>query len=642
MITELFKPKKIGNCEIPNRLVVPAMVVNVCNDDGTLSDQFMKYHEEKAKGGWGLIITEDYAVSADARGYTNIPGLWNDAQIPANREFTKLIHSHGSKIWCQIYHAGKQKMPNVAGQAVAPAAIKDPLAMNMPRELTVEEIHQIARDFGTCAGRAKEAGFDGVEIHAAHGYLIAQFLSYFINKRTDEYGGCFDNRCRFFDEIYAEIRKNVGDDFPVTVRMSVNEYVTGGRTEAESYALARHFDELGVDAIHVSNGVYASDPEHHVISNMFATPAFNTDAAMQIKSLVSCPVITVNKIHDPHLADTMIRMGKADFIAMGRESLADPYYPKKVKEGRFDEINYCIGCLQGCMQSASTEYGTTCLVNPRCVHEVFHDYTPAPVSKKVLIAGAGPAGLMAARTAAMRGHEVTVFDKDTHFGGVFRSASYPMGKGIISTVISSYRAQCENLGVKFRMGTEVTEQLIREEHPDTVILATGSRPLNPRIPGIDSSSVVTAEDVLYGKHDVNPGPVVVCGGGEVGGETAEFIAQTNRDVTILEMKPEILSDMWPMNKVSLLKRMNQLGIRIITQAAVSGITDSSVTYKDAEGNEVTIPADTVVSAFGYRAYNPLEESAKSACSEVYTIGSAVRAGNALIAIREGYLTGMKI
>lgn len=643
MITELFRPKNIGTCTIPNRLIVSAMVVNVCNDDGTLTDRFVQYHEEKAKGGWGLIITEDYGISADSKGYSNIPGLWDDAQIPKNKEFTDRIHSYGSKIFCQIYHSGKQKMPNVPGQAVAPSAIKDPLVQNMPRELTKEEIHGIVKEFGACARRVKEAGFDGLEIHAAHGYLIAQFLSYFINKRTDEYGGCFDNRCRFFDELYAEIRRNVGPDFPVTVRMSVNEYAPGGRKEAESYALARHFDELGVDAIHVSNGTYASDMEHSIITNMFADNAFNTDAAKQIKELVSCPVITVNKIHDPQLADTMLKMGKADFIAMGRESLADPYYPTKVKEGRFDEINFCIGCLQGCMAGMLTPGGhVTCLVNPRCCNEVEHELKKAEVSKNVVVVGAGPAGLMAARTAAQRGHRVTVYDKDTHFGGVFRSAAYPIGKGILSTVISSYRAQCEKLGVRFCMGCEATEEVLRQAKPDAIILATGSRPLVPGIDGIDGENVVYAEDVLLGKTDVKPGPVVVCGGGEVGGETAEFISQTNRDVTILEMRPAILADMFIGNMGSLLQHIQAQGIRAITNATVTAIEADRVVYKDADGNEASVPAATVVSAFGYRAYNPLEEVAKSVCADVRVVGSAVKAGNALTAIREGYLTGVEL
>lgn len=642
MITELFKPMKIGNVEIKNRLVVPPMVTQANTTDGFITDRYIKYMEEKAKGGWGLIITEDYIISPEAGGYTKVPGLWMDEQIVKNRELTAKVHEYGAKIFCQIYHAGKQKGADTVGQPpVAPSAIKDPQSLNMPREITKEEIHKIVKQFGETARRVKEAGFDGVEIHAAHGYLISQFLSFFINKRTDEYGGCFENRCRFFDEIYYEIRKNVGTDFPVTVRFSVDEYVVGGRHEKESLALARHFSDLGVDALHISNGVYATDHEHHVISNMFSVPGFNADNAAQIKSLVDCPIILVNRLNDPDIADTMIKMGKADFIAIGRGSLADPDLPKKVYEKRFSEINYCIMCLEGCEGGILTNH-TTCLVNPRCVNEIEASLDPVEKPKNVLVVGAGPAGLMAARTAAQRGHKVSVYDKDTHFGGVFRSAAYPIGKGHLSTVISSYRAQCERLGVKFNMGCEVTPELLKELKPEAIVLATGSRPLMPNIPGIEGKNVFTAEDILLGNYDVKDGPVVVCGGGEVGGETAEFIAEIQRDVTILEMKPQILTDMFPVNMTSLVRRIHEHGIKVVTNATVSEITETSVSYKDAEGNIVSIPADTVVSAFGYRAYNPLEEAAKAVCNEVYTVGSCVKAGGAMVAIKEGYEAGLKI
>ena len=642
MITELFKPMKIGNVEIKNRLVVPPMVTQSCTTDGFVTDRYIKYLEEKAKGGWGLIITEDYIISPDAGGYTKVPGLWMDEQIEKNKELTARVHAQGAKIFCQIYHCGKQKGADTKGQPpVGPSAIKDPQSLNMPREITVDEIHQIVKNFGSTARRAKEAGFDGVEIHAAHGYLISEFLSFFINKRTDEYGGCFENRCRFFDEIYAEIRKNVGPDFPIQVRFSIDEYVVGGRHDKESYALARHFEELGVDSIHVSNGVYASDYEHHVISNMFAVPAFNADNAGQLKSIVNIPVILVNRIDEPSIADTMIKMGKADFVAIGRGSLADPEYPNKVAQGRFDEINYCIGCLMGCEGGILTNH-TTCLVNPRCVNEIEASLDPVENPKNVVIVGAGPAGLMAARTAAQRGHKVTVYDKDTHFGGVFRSASYPIGKGRLSTVVSSYRAQCQKLGVTFNMGCEVTEDMLKDLGADAIIIATGSRPLMPRIAGIDGNNVFTAEDVLLGNHDVNDGPVVVCGGGEVGAETAEFIAQIQHDVTILEMKPQILEDMFPVNMVSLLRRMRELGIKVRTNATVTEIKDHEVIYKDSEGNTLSIPADTVVSAFGYRAYNPLEEAARKVCGEVYTVGSCIKAGNAMVAIKEGYEAALKL
>ncbi|MCD8027129.1 MAG: FAD-dependent oxidoreductase [Erysipelotrichaceae bacterium] len=643
MYMSLFEPKRIGNCEIPNRLVVPAMVSQTCTDDGFVTDRYIKYHEEKAKGGWGLIITEDYGVTKDGRGYDHIPGFWKDEQIEGNKKLTETVHKHGSKIFCQIYYAGKQKMFNVPGEVLAPSAIKDPAAMSKPREMTVEEIHEVVKAFGDAAKRAKLSGFDGVEIHAAHGYLIAQFLSGFVNKRNDEYGGCFDNRVRILDEIYHSIRENVGYDFPVIVRMSVNEYVTGGRTEAESYELARHLDELGIDAINVSNGVYASSPNHEVISSTYADNALNMDTCEQIKKLVSCPVLLANKINDPKMADTLIKMGKADFIDMGRGSIADPYLPKKTKEGKFDEINYCIGCFQGCVLGIFSPGGMTCLVNPQVTREYKDSIVKTNNPKNVMIVGSGPAGLMAARTAAQEGHHVTVYEKDSHLGGAFRSAAYLMGKGVLSTVISSYRQQCINLNVNFKMNSEVNEELIKEVNPDAIILATGSLPLMPNISGIDNQNVFTAEDVLYGNVDLPEGDVVVCGGGEVGCETAEFIAQTHHKVTVVEMKPAVLTEMIGTNNLGgFMQRLQQQQIQIITNATVTSINEKSVSHKDINGNIVDIPTTTVISAFGYKAYNPLEEIAKKYCDEVYVAGSAVKAGNALVATKEGFEVALKL
>jgi NADPH-dependent 2,4-dienoyl-CoA reductase/sulfur reductase-like enzyme len=335
-------------------------------------------------------------------------------------------------------------------------------------------------------------------------------------------------------------------------------------------------------------------------------------------------------------------MDKADFIDMGRGSVADPYLPKKAKEGKFKEINYCIGCLQGCENGLFNPGTFTCLVNPRVTREYEEDLSKKEVSKNVMIIGAGPAGMMAARTAAMKGHTVTVYDKDTHFGGAFRSAAYPMGKGELTTVISSYREQCINLGVKFNMGVEVNENIIKQEHSDAIIIATGSRPFAPNIPGTNNINVFTAEDVLYGNVNIPVGPVVVCGGGEVGCETAEFISQTNRDVTVIEMKNQILTDMILQNMLALVDRMKSQQIRVLTDSAVQSINDDSVTYKDISGKMNTIPATTIISAFGYKAYNPLEEVAKANCSEVYVVGSAVKVGNALTATSEGYKAALKL
>ena len=614
------------------------MVVNLCTEDGMITERYIRYIEEKAKGGWGMIITEDYAVNENAKGYQFIPGLYNDAQIEGNKKLTETVHKYESRIFCQMYHPGRQSKHAVNGnvQPLAPSAIKDPFCMDLPKEMTREEIHQIVRDFGTTARRAKEAGFDGIEIHAAHGYLISSFLSPFTNKRVDEYGGCFENRTRILDEVYAAIRENVGNDFPVQVRISANEYLLGGRTEADTYELARHLDELGVDAIHVSNGMYASPIVRQIIAPMYTEHAFNMDAAEQVKKLVSCPVIVTNRINDPKMADTILKMGKADFIGMGRGSLADPHLPAKAKAGKFENIRYCIGCLQGCEAGLLAGTCATCLVNPRVGREYENPMEKTASPKKVMIIGGGPAGLMAAETAAKIGHDVAVYEAKAQLGGQFRSAAFPPGKGELSTFVSSLRKSLEDLKVPVHMGTEVTEDLIRAEKPDAVIIATGAKPLVLPIEGIHGDNVVTAEDVLLGNVDVRPGPVVVCGGGEVGGETAHFLTQTCQDITLIEMRDDILNDMFPLMRMCLMDYIKEGGIKVLTGAKVASITEDSVSYTDAYGNLKSAPAATVVSAFGYKAYNPLEETVRKYCDNVKVVGCAVKAGNALTAVREGY------
>ncbi len=644
MFAKLFSPMKIGSCTIPNRLAVPAMVTNFCTEDGLVTDRFVRYLEEKAKGGWGLIITEDYAVNPNAKGYRFIPGLYNDAQLEGNRKLTETIHRYDSKIFCQIYHPGRQSTHFVNGgvQPIAPSATMDPLLQEMPREMTVEEIHGIVADFASCARRCKEAGFDGIEIHAAHGYLISEFLSPYTNKRVDQYGGCFDNRARFLDEIYAAVRKEVGADFPVTVRISVNEYLLGGRTEAESFVLARHCEELGFDAIHVSNGMYASPATRQIIAPMFSEHAFNMQGAQQIKELVHIPVILTNRINDPRMADTLLMMNKADFIGMARGSLADPFLPVKARQGHLSNIRYCIGCLQGCEQKLFEGTSITCLVNPRIGLEYESELTPVETPKKVLVIGGGPGGLMAAETAARRGHRVTVYEKKADLGGQFKSAAYPIGKGELATFISSARQNLSDMQVPIHLNTEVTPELLEAEKPDAIIVATGAHPLMPPIPGIDGSHVVTAEDVLLGNVTVPAGPVVVCGGGEVGGEVAQFVAESHPDVTILEMQPDILNDMMVFTRRCLLSYLKDARVRVLTHAKVQKIEDDKVTYLDQAGQSVSLPAAAVISAFGYRAYNPLEAAARSVCENVQVIGGAVKAGNALTAIAEGYKAAMAL
>lgn len=639
--TKLFSPMAIGNCTIQNRLVVPAMVMNYCNVDGTLTEKYMAYHEEKAKGGWGLIITEDYAISEKAKGYDRIAGLWNDVQIEANIEFTKRIHQYDSKIFAQIYHAGRQSHSGVNGgqRPVAPSSIPCPWKRENPEELSLEEINQIVNDFGDCALRVKKSGFDGVEIHAGHGYLLAQFMSTYSNKRTDDYGGCLENRARIVKEVIANVREKVGADYPVTIRFSTDECKEGGRTIAESRVLAKWFEAWGVDAIHSSTGIYGSY-EQNIVSNMYVSNAWNIDNTEEIKKMVNIPVIAVNRINDPEMAETILDLNKADMVAIGRGSLADPYLPKKAMAGDYQGIRYCIGCLQGCIFMQEAPEGSKCLVNPTLGKESIIDYSKVAQPKKVLVIGGGPAGMEAARGAALKGHQVKLIEKQDFLGGQFKAAAYPPCKGGLAAYTAWIIHELKTQNVEVLLNTKATQELIDAENADVIIMATGGKPVKPPIVGIDKPIVHTAEDVLLGK--VQPGDcIVVAGGGEVGGETAAHLAMEERKVSIVEMAPDILNDLDGIATIQLKGILDKYGVDTYTNSKVVEIEDDGVVIENSAGI-TKIPADMVVLGLGYSPENELASTLASFGDKVIIVGGAVKTSNALVAIEEGFMAGINI
>ena len=473
-----FEPFRIGKLELKNRLVVSAMVTNYCNPDGTPTEKYLAYHEHKARGGWGLIITEDYAIAPKAGGFTRLPGLWEGSQIQPHQELTRRVHQAGGKIVVQIYHAGRETSSAITGERpVGPSPIREPSMPETPRELTVEEIHQLVEQFGDCARRAQQAGFDGVEVHGAHGYLVGAFASPFANKRCDEYGGTIQNRARFAVEIIRNIKQKCGADFPVLYRMSAVEYVPGGLEIEEAKVLARLVEEAGADCIHCSQGVYAST-QHIIPPSVVARGAYVQNAAA-IKSAVHIPVIAVGRINDIQVAESILQSGQADLVTMAQASLADPEMPKKIQEGREDEVLRCIGCLQGCAGENGKGHCVRCLVNPLTGMEDVYDFSPAKERKRVLVIGGGVSGCEAAIAAAQRGHRVTLLEKSGQLGGQWIPASMPVGKSEFTSLLLWQKTMLEKLHIQVLLNTQADGELIRLYEPDAVVVATGSKPFVP-------------------------------------------------------------------------------------------------------------------------------------------------------------------
>jgi len=563
-----------------------------------------------------------------------------DSQIESHKALTDRIHNYDTKIFCQIYHAGRQSLSVFCGsQPVAPSSIPCPLCREMPRELTVDEIKQIVKDHGDTARRVKEAGFDGVEVHMAHGYLLAEFMSPYSNKRTDEYGGSLQNRLRIVKEVVEDVRSKVGNDFPVIVRLSGDEAIPGGRNMEETRIVVQLLEEWGVDGIDVTVGVYS----HHnfvSIGTMQIPHGIIVKHAEEIKKLVSIPVIVANRINDPLMAEDIIKHGRADFVGMGRGSLADPDLPRKARGGDLESILYCIGCLQGCQGSVVAGGTIGCLVNPAVGRELEIDYSEAPVARRVFVAGGGPGGMSAARAAALKGHTVSLYEKRAQLGGQFRSAAYSPHKGELAGFTSWQIRELDRLGVKSHLNTELTAAMVGAEKPDAVIVATGASPIMPHIPGIDRANVFNAQDVLLGNVETGNN-IVIAGGGMVGAETAAHLALQAKKVCVVDMLPEIAADLDPTCTDYLLQLLDEYRVEQITSAKVAEICEEGVLLERRGVLEVRT-ADTIVIALGSEKDDKLLSQLDGLAAKVVAVGDAISPRKALQAIREGFDAGLNI
>lgn len=639
MFESLFKSVKINKMELENRLIVSPMVTCFAKEDGKVTEQYVEYVREKAKGGWGMIINEAHAAIESGKAFDKFFGLYSDDQIEGQKELVAAAHEQGVKIAVQLVHAGRQSLYTGA-PLVAPSPIADPTSPITPNELTLEEIKEIIESFGDAALRAKKAGYDAVEIHGAHGYLIQEFTSQYSNKRTDEYGGDLLGRAKFSLDIIHNIRSKVGEDYPLIYRMSTDEYLPNGEglKLPDSLALATMYEEAGIDALHSSIGNYTTI--HYMLPPAAVKHGESQNLSGELKKVVSIPVINVGRYNDPYIANAAIKAGRCDMVTMGRQSLADPLFPKKAKAGKISDIRHCIGCQIGCVENLYKCSPIHCTVNPRVGYEYQFPTKKSGAKKIVVVIGGGVGGMQAAITAAEQGHDVTLYEKENKLGGQWNLAAMPPYKQELATLVTYQKGQLEKNQVIIHLNSELKAEDILALKPDHVVLATGATPIMPTIKGIDSTNVVTSTDILTGRKSVK-GNAAVIGGGEVGTETAAFIASTNRKASVFEMTSELCMKTEGSVKLFLFEYLTDKGVDTYTNAKVLELKDDSVIIeRDGQTEEISGFTDIVI-AVGGKSYNPLEEELKGKV-ELSVIGDAKSARQGINAVHEGYEVGYNI
>jgi 2,4-dienoyl-CoA reductase-like NADH-dependent reductase (Old Yellow Enzyme family)/thioredoxin reductase len=627
----LLAPIQIGSVELRNRGVMPSMVTNYCNEDGSVSDRFIAYHEARAKGGVGLIIVEAAYVDRLGKGFTYQIGIDNDQMIPGLKKLTNQVHQHGAKIAIQIYHGGRQANTMVTcAPLVAPSAIPCPVMQSMPKELSVNEIKGLVNKFADAAERAKKAGFDAVEIHGAHGYLLNQFLSPNSNHRTDEYGGSVENRRKFPLEVVDAVRSRVGANFPIIYRITSDEFLPDGLILNDTSEFSKVLVEHGIDAINVSGSTYVAGRSSSGADDILGVYVENAGA---IKRAINnaVPVIVANRIKTPQFVNQIIAEGKSDMVATGRALICDADFYKKVQDGSEDEIRTCLSCNH-CVSELMNGVPISCLYNPLTGSELNYDLRiPADVKKKVLVIGGGPSGMEAAVIAAGKGHSVTLYEMSDHLGGNVIPGSKPPYKSEMMAVVEYLTHMLKKYQVTVKLNTKMDMDKLNDEKADVVIVATGSLPIVPQIPGIDLDYVVSAEDVLLGNKSLGS-KVVVIGGGSVGVETAEFLQEQGKEVTIVEMADEILADMTPVMKGGLLYRINSSNIKVLTGEKVKEIKDHTVVTDKQVLNKV----DHIVLAVGYKSDNEWVTLLQENNINHMVIGDANKPRKIYQAVKEGF------
>ena len=621
MLKHLFSPVQVGNMQLKNRLVMSPMGVNFGVEDGIVTEQLWEYLAARAAGGTGMILVGGACVHPSGLDAPKLPHIWDDRCIPALKKMADRIHQYDTKFGMQILHGGRQAC---VPDKIAPSSIPS-LAVftEVPKAMTLDEIKEIVDAFGEGARRSREAGFDFVEIHAAHGYLVNQFLARNSNIREDEYGGSFENRIRFILEVMASIKKKAGDDFPIGIRLNGDDYCENGWTLDETLKLAPILEKNGAVYLHITAGIYGS--YRMSIPSMYEEQGCFVPMSEAVRKMVNIPVIAVGRIKDPVMADRIIKEGKADMVTMGRAHLADPDIAAKALEGNLDDIRPCLGCCLGCIHQVFLLSEASCLMNPAVGREyilkdqAFETSTP----KKIIVVGAGPAGLASARLAALRGHNVVIVEEKGHMGGMLTLAAAAPKRSEFMDLVRYYQRELNRLKVPVKLNTPLTPELIDEIDPDVAIVATGSQPEIPQREGLLDTEMQTSTATDIIERTVAAGDrVLVLGGGQIALQTADYLCEQGKEVYLVNTENHYATEMAGNDLYCLRDRLIKGKAKLFKKVQIKSFTDRGL-IAEIRGEEVTLDGfDDLVLAEGMKSIRNPATMFKEKNIEVHIIGDA--------------------
>lgn len=632
-----MQPFSLKNLQLRNRIAMAPMLSRLCKPDGIVSQQLIDYYVERAKGGVGLIIVEYcYIDKKESKASQGQLGVYDDQLIAGLGDLAEAIQECGARAILQICHGGRSTSKKCMGlQPIAPSAMPS-YTGEMAREMNLDEIEATIKAFADAAQRAKTAGFDGVELHGTHGYLLAQFLSPYTNRRSDIYGR---DRGLFALQTLDRVRSRVGPDYLVGYRISAHEFIQGGITLKEAGEFAKRLEERGIDYVHVSGGI--AETGQNIVIPVYFPKGHLLHLAEGIKKNLKIPVIAVGAIHDPLLAEEALQKNKADLIAMGRALIADPEIPNKIKVGQPEEIRTCLRCNEGCRSRMVEGKTQRCAINAEVGRERSMKIKMADKAKHVCVIGGGPAGLEAARVLALRGHRVTLLEKEKELGGLLRYASVPYFKGELKNFLKYLITQVEKLKIEIQRSCCATLELVKELRPDAVVLATGSTPLMPKIPGVQKGFVSSALDLLSGKTKTGE-KVLIVGGAAMGCEIAAHLAAQNKKITIIEMLGDLALDLEPRSRLALFSLLNEGEIEILTGWKLERIEDGEAFFIDRNWNKKVLKGDSLILALGLISNQKLHQTLKENFNELYIIGDCLEPRKIYQAIHEGAFVGRAI